>query len=450
MGLRRSGRAWLYRTLRRLYWALPLSEERRAALRQAFIRLTGYRISRLAPLGSDPAEVNPGASKPNVEDYYVWAVIDWHFRFQRPQHLAIELARAQRRVFYISSNFIDEAASGFRVEPLDSSGRLFQIFLQVKGAPAIYSGLPNFQTREQLRASLSELLVWTGSQRTVSLVQHPFWFETARALPNGRLVYDCMDYHEGFGAFSEETMGREQALMKSADLVVVSSAWLDENTAPYNPRRALIRNAADYEHFARPPEVVFQDPQGRRVIGYYGAIAGWFDVELVAAVARRFADCLVLLVGHDHSGAARKLGGCPNVRFTGEAPYAELPYYLYGFDVCLLPFRISPLTLATNPVKVYEYLSAGRPVVSVDLPEIRQFGDLVQVAGDREAFVAAVGEALFGPRDSAKIARRQAFAAEQTWAHRGAELMRAIKAIPDPLVRVSVTASNNLEQKSLS
>ncbi len=450
MGLMGSGRVWLYQTLRRLYWALPLSEERRAALRQALIRLMGYRIPSLAPLGSDPAGVTSGEPEPNIEDYYVWAVIDWHFRFQRPQHLAIELARAQRRVFYISSNLIDEAAPGFRVEPLDSSGRLFQIFLQVKGAPAIYSGLPNSRTREQLAASLSELLVWTGSQRTVSLVQHPFWFETARAVPNGRLVYDCMDYHEGFGTFAEKTMAREQTLMQNADLVVVSSAWLDENTAPYNPRRALIRNAADYEHFARPPKVVFQDPQGRPVIGYYGAIAGWFDVELVEAVARRFAECLVLLVGHDHAGAARKLGGCPNVRFTGEVPYAELPYYLYGFDVCLLPFRISPLTLATNPVKVYEYLSAGRPVVSVDLPEIRQFGDLVQVAGDQKTFLAAVGEALSGPGDSAKITRRRTFAAEQTWAHRGAELMSAIKAIPDPLVSVIVPASNSLEQKSLS
>jgi glycosyltransferase involved in cell wall biosynthesis len=88
------------------------------------------------------------------------------------------------------------------------------------------------------------------------------------------------------------------------------------------------------------------------------------------------------------------LSSCANVRLTGEKPYAELPQWLAGFDVCLIPFRITELTLATNPVKAYEYLSAGKPVVSVGLPELQQFGDLVYRAQDSDDFIAQVSRAL--------------------------------------------------------
>ncbi|MCQ3825395.1 glycosyltransferase, partial [Streptococcus agalactiae] len=91
----------------------------------------------------------------------------------------------------------------------------------------------------------------------------------------------------------------------------------------------------------------------------------------------------------------------------GEVPYATLPYYLHGFDVCIVPFHITALTLATNPVKVYEYLSAGKPVVSVDLPEMQQFGTLVQVGHDGTAFIAAITRALL-PSTAEQIAQRQA------------------------------------------
>ena len=88
-------------------------------------------------------------------------------------------------------------------------------------------------------------------------------------------------------------------------------------------------------------------------------------------VARAYPDCLVLLVGNDTASVGARLADEPNVVLTGEVPYDRLPYYLHAFDLAMLPFKVMPLTLATNPVKVYEYLGAGKPVVSVDLPEMR-------------------------------------------------------------------------------
>ena len=121
----------------------------------------------------------------------------------------------------------------------------------------------------------------------------------------------------------------------------------------------------------------------------------------------------------------RSLASLPNVQMTGEVPYDTLPYWVHGFDVGLLPFRVTDLTLATNPVKVYEYLAVGLPVVCMDLPEIAQFEGLVRIAGDAASFIAAVRAALDESPD-AQQGMRQAFAASQTWERRADALDAAL------------------------
>jgi GT2 family glycosyltransferase/glycosyltransferase involved in cell wall biosynthesis len=383
--------------------------------------------------------------QPHRRDFFLWAVIDWHFRIQRPQHLARELAAAGHRVFYISNNFIDRVEPGFSVEALGTEGRLFQIHLHLAGCPSIYQSIPSAAQREQLRAGIGEVLAWAHSRACASLVQHPYWLETAQILPNHRLVYDCMDHHGGFADNTQEVIARERELMRVADLLVVTSEWLQREAGANNSRCLIVRNACQYEHFCERPAEIFRDSRGRRIIGYYGALAEWFDLELLEKVARNHPDCLVLLVGADTAGARRRLGHLDNVTFTGEVAYAQLPHYLYGFDVCLLPFQVIPLTLATNPVKVYEYLSAGKNVVSIDLPEIKQFGDLVRTGADHHAFLAALTEVLRAPPDPQLAARQQEFASGQTWAHRVRDLLQGIDSLEQPKVSVIVVTYNNLD-----
>ena len=387
------------------------------------------------------------AANPERPDVFVWAVIDWHFRTQRPQHLASALAGAGHRVFYLSNNLVDSATPGFHIEPLDASGRLFQANLHAAGAPGIYYGAPSRQTISELRRSVGELMQWADSDGGLCIVQHPFWLDIAAALPGSALLYDCMDHHAGFENNAACVLGAEERLIADADLLIVTSDWLDGKLADANPHRVLIRNATDDGHFRERPRRVYRDPRGRRVIGYYGAIAEWFDLELARGVAERFPECVLLLIGHDTIGASAALSDLGNVEFTGEVGYDELPYYLHGFDVALLPFRVIELTMATNPVKVYEYLSAGKPVVAVDLPETAQFGELVYRARGHEAFLDAVSAALEEPRDDeAGLAQaRRAFAREQTWAHRARQMDDAIANLPAPRVSVVVLAFNNLE-----
>lgn len=379
-------------------------------------------------------------------DVFVWCVIDWHFRMQRPQHLATALAGKGHRVFYISNNFVDSGTPGFTAEALDETGRLFQINLNLKGAPQIYVDLASAEQVAAICVSLSELLKWTCTTRSISLVQHPYWIEPAQCLPNMQLIYDCMDHHGGFENNASSILDGEELLVRQSDLLIVTSQWLMNEMSSRSKSIALIRNATEYERFAYRPARVFADTERRKVIGYYGAIAEWFDVELVRKVAVDHADALVVLVGRDTASAQARLQDLPNVTFVGEVPYAELPYWLYGFDVCLLPFQVIPLTLATNPVKVYEYLSAGKSVVSVDLPEMSQFTGLVELANTPESFSAAVSRALADPKAQVALASaRQEFAANQTWAHRAADLDAALMGIQEPRVSVIVLCYNNVE-----
>lgn len=381
-----------------------------------------------------------------LEDVFVWSVIDWHFRMQRPQHLAAALAGKGHRVFYISNNFVDSASPGFLVEALDSEGRLFQVNLHVRGTPQIYFDVASAEQVTEIQASLACLLKWAATTRSMSLVQHPFWIEPAQSLPNMRLVYDCMDHHGGFENNAANVLAGERTLLGVADLLIVTSQWLYDEMDGKSPNIAMIRNATEYEHFCERPAKVFADSERRRVIGYYGAIAEWFDVDLIRQVALDHPQDLVLLVGRDTAAAEDRLAGLSNVRFIGEVPYSELPYWVHGFDVCLLPFRVIPLTLATNPVKVYEYLSAGKPTVSVDLPEMAQFEGLVHLATEPSAFSREVSRALQpAMMDAAQVHARQAFSRKQTWSHRAVELETALETIDEPKVSVIVLCFNNLE-----
>lgn len=452
-GLPPQDRRQLVSRLRSAYLSLPLPPAVDRTIRSAYRSLRG-RAGRLAVLVlSDSNAFKAPQERPvpnagNVPDYLVWGVIDWHFRHQRPQHLAQCLAASGRRVFYVSANLHDDPRPGFQLERLDREGRLFQVRLHLSSAPSIYAVAPDPAALAQMRASVGELLDWADTAATVSIVQHPYWHGVASVLPRNRIVYDCMDHHEGFGNNTSEILQLEQTLLAGAELTIATSTWLEKIVAPKARRCVVIRNAGEFSHFAGAPARVFRDPQGRKVLGYMGAIAEWFDLDLLDAMALRFPDCLILLVGNDSVGAQARLKQHANVQFTGEVPYSELPYYVHGFDVCLLPFKIIPLTLATNPVKVYEYLGAGKPVVAVELPEMAQFGELVEVGATHDQFLDSVTRALRVAEGdvAADIRRRQAFASAQTWAHRATDLIAAAETPADVLpASVIVVTYNNIE-----
>ncbi|WP_431494525.1 glycosyltransferase [Pseudomonas brassicacearum] len=454
--LRYSIRKQLYRLSRRIYAWLPLTAHQKSKLAH---RLRSWlKRTRATPGEPETAvSVTQLQTLPPPVDIAVpsshgqpmilmFGVIDWHFRIQRPQNLAKELARAGQTTFYISNHFIDDEAPGFEAEPLEGSNRLFQIRFKVRGAPAIYHAPPSAAAIHQLRQGLAMLLESANVGAVDCIVQHAYWFPLARRVPNSTLVYDCMDHHEGFGNVAQELLDLEIALMRRADLLVATSDWIEQHGKRENRNVEVIRNACEFSFFSQRPDKVYRDPANRKIIGYYGVIAEWFDLDLVKQVAQAFPKHLILLIGSDTVQAKKYFKACPNVVLEGEVPYASLPYYLYAMDVCLLPFKVMPLTLATNPVKVYEYLSAGKPVVSVKLPELNQFGKLVWAVEEPTEFISAIRDVLdVAPEASATLKARQSFARGQTWQHRAASLRKAIATLPQPKVSVVVLTYNNLE-----
>jgi glycosyltransferase involved in cell wall biosynthesis len=245
-----------------------------------------------------------------------------------------------------------------------------------------------------------------------------------------------------FHPANSDVESAESALARRADVVLATSRELEKRMRRWNPRTVLVPNAADYDHFARPVAPGDAPPElralPRPIVGYVGEVAGWFDTSLVRALARRQPTWSIVLVG-PATGEARHALAAPNVHFLGRRPYSELPRYLAGFDCCLIPFSASPLTAAVNPIKLYEYLAAGKPVVSTPLPSVLPFeGDVLVAAGPR--FLEAVEEAVAGARDRAAAESRRRRARAHTWDERVArilEVMREVEADREEPMRVA-------------
>jgi GT2 family glycosyltransferase/2-polyprenyl-3-methyl-5-hydroxy-6-metoxy-1,4-benzoquinol methylase len=441
------------------YWRLRHAVRHpRWALRRAWALLTQGRPAQEPPpsISAQPAQPAPKPetlslaemieqAAPPRYDVICFPIIPWGFRFQRPQQLMSQYAAAGHRVFYLAPDF-RPAGPLYLLSELGPN--IYEVSLR---GPArnIYTERLDDKARAELFAALDALRREQIPAAAVSFVQLPFWqplSEQLRAEFAWPIVYDCMDYHAGFSTNRPEMLEAEDRLLAAADRVIVTSPFLEEQVAPHNPHTLLVRNACDYEHFA---QVVHQPRRrtARPVIGYFGAIADWFDADLVADLAARRPDWDFVLIGSTFSGDTTRLATLPNVTLPGEQPYAELPRWLKKFDVSIIPFKRLPLTEATNPVKAYELLAAGKPIVAVPIPEVVALAPLVRLAETAADFEREIAAAL--AEDSRQLVeQRRAFARENTWAQRFASLTPTVRDA-FPLVSIIIVTYNNLELNRL-
>jgi glycosyltransferase involved in cell wall biosynthesis len=160
-----------------------------------------------------------------------------------------------------------------------------------------------------------------------------------------------------------------------------------------------VRHGVDFEHFrkalnpaTRVPSEIANLP--RPIIGFFGLIADWVDIDLMAKVAKRYPQGSLVVLGKATTDVS--VLNLPNVHLLGRKSYADLPAYCKGFDVALMPFRINELTLNANPLKVREYLAAGLPVVSTDIPEVTALG-CCRIGRNDNEFLEHVAAALQTP-----------------------------------------------------
>ncbi len=193
---------------------------------------------------------------------------------------------------------------------------------------------------------------------------------------------------------------------------------------------ALIRNAYDPSmklHLQDEDAAARRVVSKRRQIGYVGAWAAWIDEGLIGQCSLLpGAEMTVIGPQFDRRHRPGAYGG--KVRFLGLKRHEELRDYIQSFSVCIIPFRITPVTVAANPVKACEYLAAGKPVISTALPECRTMAPHVDVAASREEFIRKVAERLDEPGDGTA---RSSYALEHTWEHRAREIEAFLRSLPE-------------------
>ena len=243
-----------------------------------------------------------------------------------------------------------------------------------------------------------------GFSNVINMVFNPAAGMIAGKLGETELVYYCVDEYTAFTG-SAALKDIEEKLFRDADLVVVSAEKLYNDKKQFNPNTRIIRHGTDWRHFRTALDDATQIPADiadlpKPIIGFHGLLADWVDFELIKKTAEHFKNGSVVLIGKIAVDAEQKvkiLDSVPNVHFLGRKPFAELPAYCKAFDVALNPFAINELTLAANPLKVREYLAAGLPVVSTDIPEVRILKDCL-VGTDHADFIAKIEHALANPK----------------------------------------------------
>ncbi|MGQ9512174.1 glycosyltransferase [Thermodesulfitimonas sp.] len=241
-----------------------------------------------------------------------------------------------------------------------------------------------------------------GMRRPILWTYLPGTATLARLVEHKLLVYDCVDEHGAYkGLVREEAVWeQEKELLQRTDVTFVTAPGLYERRQVYARRIYYLPNAADVAHFNKAtapatvvPAEIERLPRPR--LCFVGVIQEWVDTALLAYMARERPGWSLILIGPVAPGIQlHGLDQMPNVFLLGRKPKEVLPNYLKGCDVCLNVFRPSALTANVSPLKFYEYLASGRPVVSTDMPAVREFADIVAVAKDGPGFVRAVEETL--------------------------------------------------------
>jgi glycosyltransferase involved in cell wall biosynthesis len=358
--------------------------------------------------------------------------------FARSQALAGQLARSFRILynnpFYSLPRYLKDRLTG--------EGPRHRVGLRAV-APNLWTAtfFPCFPNRVFAPALTRKFNLWLAARqlrraiRVLDFKDYVLWIESLPAAPLADEVqpravcYDCFDNEPAFyrGSRKRELEATENRLLRNSDLVIASSEELQAKCRRVNPSVYLVRNGVQIRDYADdrtplPPEL---ENIRRPILGFLGLLGPWIDVELLGALALHYPQSSIVIVGPVRASVG-KLSRLRNVYFGGMKAHSEVPGYIRGFDVCLIPFRQNEVTSAVNPIKFYEYCAAGKPIVSVAIPELIPHQRLCYLAHSQEEFLQAVEAALRegeNPERAAELVHaRQELAQQSSWEARGKEI----------------------------
>ncbi len=392
---------------------------------RSFAREAVWLVTPTVPSAVDIREGKPtGTSSRWHIDFIRFLGAPWKGLWQRPQQLMVQFSR-NHKVLYV-----DPPSRRPRLIPLRRVSknlwllRPWSITLRSNSAlKEIEDTLLGFLVRFASKLiGLERIVVWHSEYTTSTFIGK---------LGETLNLYDCCDDFVSQSEFPEAEAKAEEHMLSAADAALVTSLRLLEKKR-YRARRVLlVPNGADVENLR--PSPALSDPAdligiARPRLGFVGAFHDWVDVELIATVARARADWSFVIIGPG-GASGEKLHGLGNVHFLGCKEYADLPAYYAHIDVGIVPFAVSEFTECVDPIKVYEYLAMGKPVVATELSEMAKFGNLVYVAKTKQQFAARIEEALRAPADPQ--GRRRAWATANSWSSRAALVEEFIASMLD-------------------
>lgn len=409
--MRKLMREKLYRSMRRIYWRLPIGVRRRLSPLAGRIRsravapqVVSTLTSRSSDLDWHQFQSNILANKKQYKGIFIQGiVIDWNVElYQRPQHIANAFAAMDYLVIYSTANWAGDNVNGFR-----------QVEKNI------------WLTNENLIGKIPEAVVSVYS--TAYGNADLFMQQTNR---DYRLVYEYIDHIDPKISGDADNISRLQALKDFAfgggvDFIVASSDVLAREAveAVGEHRVIVVKNGVDTSHYrrVRSPEelgsIEYQEFRRRykKIVGYFGALAPWLWYDLINEVVNKCPDTGFVFIGPDYYGGSERIVGRTNVLCTGAIDYQNLPAYARDFDVCIIPFEPGEIARTTSPLKLFEYFALEKPVVvTSDMHECTLHEEVLS-GGDVDEFVAALDKAFALKDDERFKMRLSALADENDW-----------------------------------
>lgn len=314
----------------------------------------------------------------------VFSHLRWNFVYQRPQHVLSRIAARWPVIF------IEEPV------PNAPSDRIEFI----AAAPDVEVWRPHLRGSEQgmhpaHKAAMQRLVAQALRQRKVE--DYWIWFYTPMALPFAEalqpegVIYDCMDELSMFKGAPPQLLGQEAALFRAADIVFTGGRSLYNAKRGRHPNVHCFPSSVDALHFrpgARDHRLQSHLPRPR--LGYCGVIDERIDMALIAGIANARPEWQIVMVGPTAKIDADSLPRHANIHWLGQQSYADLPAFINGWDVCLLPFALNDATRFISPTKTLEYMACGKPSVSTAIRDVVEpYGHLVPIRADAAGFVEA-------------------------------------------------------------
>jgi UDP-galactopyranose mutase len=369
-------------------------------------------------------------------DLVCFSHLRWNFVFQRPQHLLSRAAR-DHRVYFVEEPSFDEGPPRLALRETEHGVIVVE--------PHLPDGVERDVAESWLRRLVDQLVA------SEHLVDPLCWYYTPMAmgfthhLKSCAVVYDCMDELSLFQGAPDGLLAREELLLRRADVVFTGGQALYEAKRDRHRNIHPFPSSVDVPHFARA-RAPTADPADQASIphpriGFFGVVDERMDLGLLDAVAALRPDLHLVMIGPVVKIDPATLPRRPNIHWLDRKSYQELPAYLAGWDVAMMPFARNDATRYISPTKTPEYLAAGKPVVSTSIRDVvRPYGEqgLAWIADTPEAFVAAIGNALEEDRDR-RIARAEGFLAELSWDRTWAEMWAVVEAALGMEARCSTT-----------